>query len=237
MDLALKLKSEIHRILRLLAPHHHYSEPLKGSIIEQFHRLYYELGEDGKTWQDTRWLGVPVAKLPFDLWVYQEILFETKPDLLIECGTGKGGSAYYFACLMDLLGKGRVVTIDVIALPERVKHPRIKYITGSSISPQVVEEVRKSIGADDSVMVILDSDHSAHHVARELQIYSQFVTKGQYLIVEDTNVNGHPVYPEHGPGPMEAVNEFIAGTTQFVIDKSREKYLVSFNPNGYLRRT
>lgn len=236
MNLGQRLKSQIHRFLRLIAPHHHYTNSLQGTIAEQFHKLYYDLGEQGKTWQDTRWFGVPVAKIPFDLWVYQEIIFETNPDLLIETGTGYGGSAYYIASLMDLLGKGRVISIDTRVLPNRPAHPRIKYLTGSSIAKETVAKVKEEIKPGDSVMVLLDSDHTATHVLRELLLYSQFVTKGQYLIVEDCNVNGHPVFPAHGPGPMEAVLQFLAGTDQFQIDKSREKFLVTFNPNGYLKK-
>jgi cephalosporin hydroxylase len=236
MNVFFKLKTVLVRFLRLLAPHHHYSESLQGTVAEQFHKLYYDLGEQGKTWMDTRWLGVPVGKIPFDLWIYQEILFETKPDLIIECGTSSGGSAYYLAGLMDLLGKGRIVTIDVVVCANLPAHPRIQYLTGSSISPEIVEMVKKNIQPGNSVMVILDSDHSAPHVLRELQIYSPLVTKGDYLIVEDSNLNGHPVWPAHGPGPMEAVQEFLATNNEFKIDKSREKFLVSFNPNGYLRR-
>ena len=222
MNLVSQLKTALHRFLRLLTPHHHYSESLQGTVAEQFHKMYYDLGEQGRTWLDTRWLGVPVAKIPFDLWVYQEILFETKPDLIIECGTAKGGSAYYFACLMDMLGKGQIVTIDVMPFADRPNHPRIKYLAGSSVSEKIVEEVKKHVVSSQSVMVILD--------------YSKFVTKGTYLVVEDSNVNGHPVWPTHGPGPMEAVKKFLEETNQFQVDKSREKFLVSFNPNGYLKR-
>ena len=84
--------------------------------------------------------------------------------------------------------------------------------------------------------MILDSDHSQAHVFQELTIYSPLVTKGSYLIVEDTNVNGHPVCPEHGPGPMEAIEEFLKKNKDFVIDGEKEKFLMSFNPRGYLRR-
>jgi cephalosporin hydroxylase len=85
-------------------------------------------------------------------------------------------------------------------------------------------------------MVILDSDHHKDHVLRELEIYSKFVTNGSYIIVEDTNINGHPVRPKFGPGPTEAVKEFLKGSRDFVIDKSREKFFLTFNPNGYLKK-
>ena len=85
-------------------------------------------------------------------------------------------------------------------------------------------------------MVILDSDHSEDHVTKELEKYHSLVTKGNYLVVEDSNVNGHPVWPQHGPGPMEAILKFIKNNPQFQVDKARERHLVTFNPMGYLKR-
>ncbi len=85
-------------------------------------------------------------------------------------------------------------------------------------------------------MVILDSDHSQAHVARELEILAPYVTPDSYLIVEDTNINGHPTYPSFGPGPFEALERFIADHPEFVVDSSREKFLLTFNPKGFLRR-
>lgn len=88
----------------------------------------------------------------------------------------------------------------------------------------------------DSVMVILDSDHRKDHVLKELRAYSQYVTVDSYLIVEDTNINGHPVYPDYGPGPMEAVEESLKEDDRFAVDRTKEKLLLTFNPGGYLRR-
>jgi cephalosporin hydroxylase len=87
-----------------------------------------------------------------------------------------------------------------------------------------------------TVVVILDSNHARAHVAEELRLYHGMVTPGSYLIVEDTNINGHPVLRDHGPGPMEAVEEFLSGRDDFFADTSREKFFLSFNPGGYLRR-
>ncbi|GAI83537.1 unnamed protein product, partial [marine sediment metagenome] len=99
-----------------------------------------------------------------------------------------------------------------------------------------VEKVKSLVGNEDKIMVILDSDHSKQNVLNELRIYSKFVTKGSYLIVEDTNINGHPVYPEFGPGPMEAVDDFLKENKDFVVDKNKEKLILTFNPNGYLKK-
>lgn len=199
-----------------------------------FQKLYYK--KDNQTIFNTHWLGVPALKCPLDLWVYQEILFETKPDIIIECGTKKGGTSFFLASLCDLLGKGRIVTIDVTDFPEKPNHERVTYLLGSSTSKEIENKVRDSIKDGEKVMVILDSNHRRHHVLNELRIYNKFVTKGNYLIVEDTNINGHPVFCNYGPGPMEAVNIFLKENYDFIVDLGREKYMMTFNPRGYLKR-
>lgn len=207
----------------------------KKSIVDHFHKLYYDSGD--KTWyKNTFWLGTRTWKCPLDLWVYQEIIFELKPDIIIECGTASGGSASFLAFICDSLHKGKIVSIDIEKKAKRPQHKRITYLSGSSTSQKIVEKVQGFIKGTDNVMVILDSDHTKEHVLRELEIYSKFVTKGSYIIVEDTNINGHPVEPEFGPGPMEAVKEFVKGNKVFIIDKSKEKFYLTFNPNGYLKK-
>jgi cephalosporin hydroxylase len=147
---------------------------------------------------------------------------------------GCGGSALFFASICDLLGKGEVITIDIIdrAIPP---HPRITKITGNSVSDKVIDQVGKIVGKKNA-MVVLDSAHEKAHVLREMELYSEFVSVGNYLIVEDTNINGHLVYPGWGAGPMEAVEEFLRNRKDFEIDRTREKFLLTFNPKGFLRR-
>lgn len=204
-------------------------------IIKEFHKLYFY--EKEKTWKNnTFWLGVPVAKCPLDLWIYQEIINETKPDVIVEAGTAYGGSALFLASMCDLVNHGQVITIDLEAQPNRPRHARIRYVSGSSVSANVIAEVNNFITPAARVMVILDSDHSAEHVRRELETYSPLVTVGCYLIVEDTNINGHPVLPRFGAGPLEAVQSFLENSTEFERDLAREKLLMTFNPGGYLRR-
>jgi len=212
------------------------SENDEAQIVQRFHRLYYELAPH-LTWQNTFWLGHRVLKCPLDLWVYQEILNEVRPDLIIETGTAFGGSALYLAHVCDALEQGRVITVDVVAKPNRPSHPRISYLTGSSVDPEILRHLSASAKVVDRVLVILDSDHQQDHVLNELNALSGLVTPGSYLIVEDTNVNGHPVDAAHGPGPFEAVELFLAECSDFVVDPEREKFLLSFNPRGFLRRT
>lgn len=205
-----------------------------------FHHLFYDAGLVGGTWGNTFWFGTPVLKCPLDLWLYQEIMHRTAPDLIVETGTAAGGSAHYLACLCDLLGRGRVVTIDIDAVSPRrgiagrPVHPRITYLTGSSTSEGILTRVRELARGAERVMVILDSDHSRDHVLAEMRAYAPLVTSGNYLIVEDSNVNGHPVSPEFGPGPMEAIEAFLNEATGFTADRTQEKYFHTHNPSGYL---
>jgi cephalosporin hydroxylase len=203
-------------------------------VVDAFHRLYYENSK--QTWRNTRWLGVSVLKCPLDLWVYQELLTELRPDLVIETGTRFGGSALYLASIMDLLGQGQVVTVDCDWQEGLPDHPRIEYLLGSSVSEEILDQMQQRTYGKSTVMVLLDSAHDQNHVLRELHCYAPLVTKGSYLIVEDTSINGHPVLPDFGPGPAEAVDDFLATTRAFVRDPRREKYLMTFNPSGYLRR-
>ena len=200
-------------------------------VRESFHMMSYYSG----ALQHTYWLGVPILKLPFDCWTYQEIIFEQRPDLIIETGTAQGGSALFFCSICDLVGNGRVVSIDIEARAS-VQHPRLTLLKGDSTSAAILDKVAALASGTTRRMVVLDSDHGETHVRRELSAYWDFVTPDSYLVVEDTNVNGHPVMPEHGPGPFEAVTEFLKENPNFAVDHSREKFLVTYFPNGYLRR-
>ncbi len=203
--------------------------------VRRFHDLYCQSPE--RTWKNTFWLGVPLIKCPLDLWIYQEILYDegTRPDLIVETGTMRGGSAHFLASIMDVVGSGRIVTVDNRFLEERPQHPRITYLTGSSTDPDIVRRVREAVEPGERVMVILDSKHDKEHVLGELEAYADLVTEGNYLIVEDTNINSWRGY--YKPGPLEAVREFLSRDDSFVIDRSRERLMMTFNPSGYLLRT
>jgi len=228
------LKNEM-KTLRNLVHHRIYiSSKTEKNIVEQFHSLYYD--SHSQTWNNTYWLGIPTQKCPLDLWIYQEIISEVRPDVIIECGTANGGSALFLASICDLINKGKVITIDIENRKTRPWHKRIKYLLGSSTSEKIVKQLKKLIGDKDKIMVILDSDHHKEHVLNELRIYSKFITKGSYIIVEDTNINGYPVFLDFGPGPMEAVEEFLKENKDFIADRRREKFYLTFNPKGYLKR-
>ncbi len=218
-------------------------DPDELAATEAFHRVYYDSWAGGRKGGQEKdrgtlslsWFGYRTLKCPLDLWTYQEILVETRPDLVVECGTRHGGSAYFIASILDLLGHGRVVTVDIDPVKGRPVHPRITYLLGSSTDPAIVAQVRVQ-ASGKRTMVILDSDHSEAHVSAELAAYRDIVSVDSYLIVEDTNVNGHPVAPNHGPGPMEALDAFLATTDDYVIDGDRERFLLTLNPRGFLRR-
>jgi cephalosporin hydroxylase len=205
-------------------------------IVRRFHELYYRRWLSGNS--DTinlSWFGHQVLKCPLDMWLYQELLVRTRPDIVVETGTWCGGSALFMAMVLEQIGHGKVITIDIDPKPQRPEHPRINYLTGSSTDPQIVAQVRNAVGTDRT-LVILDSDHSAAHVHQELLAYRGFVQVGDYLIVEDSNVNGHPVWPDFGPGPMEAIDKLLSETDEFVVDERCERFLMTLNPRGYLRR-
>jgi cephalosporin hydroxylase len=202
-------------------------------VIDEFHRLYY--GDRDRTWKNTFWMGTQVLKLPFDLWLYQEMIHRVRPDVIVECGTRFGGSALYMAHMQDLIGHGRVITVDIDVQPNRPEHDRITYLTGSSIDEAIVEPIRRA--AEGRVcMVVLDSDHSEAHVYAEMNAYASIVSVGSYLVVEDSNVHGHPVYPHHPPGPWEAIQRFLGERDDFAHDPTSHKFMVTFNPGGVLQR-
>ncbi len=202
--------------------------------VRRFHDLYCQSPE--RTWQNTFWLGTPLIKCPLDLWIYQEILHDeqSRPDVIVETGTLRGGSAHFMACILDMIGSGKVITIDNRDVEGRPQHARITYLTGSSVAPQIVTAVEEAIRPRERVMVILDSKHHRDHVLAELNAYAHLVTEGNYLIVEDTNINSWRNEVE--PGPLEALREFLSENDDFAIDRSKERFMMTFAPSGYLRR-
>ena len=204
---------------------------LDSAAVARAHDVFYA----SNAWTEATWLGSQALKNPLDLWIYQEIMAETRPDVVIETGTYRGGSAHFLASVCDLLGSGEVVSVDIEPLRDDYpQHPRITYLGGrSSTDPDVLEEIRERVSTRRT-MIILDSDHSQAHVEAELDAYAPLVPVGCYLIVEDSNIG--QIRKDLLPGPLEAVETFLTRTNEFEIDRDREKFLLTFNPSGYLKR-
>lgn len=185
-------------------------------------------------WEETlnnTWFGLKTWQNPMDVWVTQEILQEVKPEVVVEAGTKFGGSAVLWATLLEhITPGGRVITIDIVNKAQKARrHPvakeRVHFILGSSTAPKTVEEVERRV-AGKRVLVILDSLHTREHVLEELKLYSGLVGKGSYIIVQDT----------WGTGAGEAVQDFLATDDGFEIDKSRHRFVLTSNFNGFLKR-
>jgi cephalosporin hydroxylase len=203
-----------------------------------YFRWYYDSG----VWKRQHYRGVRILKVPTDLWNYQEIFTERGIDWVVETGTAHGGSALYFADLLELSGaRGKVITIDVSHRVLQVQeHPRIKLLLADSASQETAARLAREIPVQRGpLFMILDSDHSKAHVLGELHALTPLLRSGDYLVVEDTCVNGHPVRPEFGPGPMEALEEFLrTHPGHFIVDREREaKFGYTAAPSGYLIRT
>lgn len=205
------------------------------STIDAFHRVFYA---SPHTHGMTYFEGVPILKNPLDLWVLQEIMWDLKPTFVLETGTAFGGSALYMAKTMDRIGgKGQVLSVDLSPADRLPRHPRVAYLAGySSVDPGIVGAVKAAASIHERIMVVLDSDHSMEHVTRELETYASIVTPGQFLVVEDTNINGRPVPInwKGGPGPGPAVDEWLPKHDEFERAPMAERYMVTFHT--WLRR-
>lgn len=196
---------------RLLAPH--YTEQMQA--------------------KPTFFLGIPTMQVPTDMWNMQELISELQPDYIIETGTWRGGSALYFATLLEQINEnGKVITVDLKPETEEASQfltfrSRVHVIAGDSVSSEVIGQIKGKVKEGSKVLVTLDSLHSKEHVAKELELYSPLVSAGSYIIVQDT----------HFPGLNEAIDEFLEEHENFTRIEGREKYAFTKYKSGFLYRT
>jgi cephalosporin hydroxylase len=217
--------------------------------------LWVRLGWVRKYSYGFTWLGRPLIQLPDDMIRIQEAIFEVQPDVIVETGIAHGGSLIYYASLMEMIGKGRVIGIDIDIRDHNraaiLAHPmakRISMIEGSSIAPEVVGQVKALIEPGDLVMLILDSNHERDHVAAELDAYAELVTPGSYILSQDGVMKLVAGMPRTGAdwdenNPISAVEAFLAAHPEFELkkpprpfDETLETPDCSHHPVGWLRR-
>ena len=211
---------------------------IKWAKVSAENRLSYEID----------WLGIPIIQTPEDMILMQELIFKVQPNVIIETGVAHGGSLIYYASLLELLGKGKIIGIDIEIREHNrkviEKHPmfkRIDLVEGSSISEETIEKIRKMVPNNSKVIVCLDSNHTKNHVLKELQLYHGFVNLGSYIVVFDTITSklskvssSEKIYLDNSP--KEAIEEFLKEHNNFELDKSYNKLYVSSSQDGYLRR-
>lgn len=187
---------------------------------------------------DVYWLGRPAWQNITDIWALQEVIVDRDVDVVLECGTNRGGLTYFFASLFDLRNKGNVITVDVVDLVDYT-HPRIEFLHGSSTDPAVVSQVRNRIAelAPRHLLVLLDSDHAEHHVLGELRAYADLVGVGDYVVVQDGVIDELRIFRDSRPGPLGAIRRFLVEDDRFEVDKERStRFLFNHSPSGWLRR-
>jgi cephalosporin hydroxylase len=196
------------------------------------------------------WLGRPIIQFPQDMIAMQEIIWNIKPDLIIETGIAHGGSLIYYASLLELIGNnGKVLGIDIeirkhnrIEIEKHLMSKRIIMIEGSSIDRTIVERVFDISQGRSEILLILDSNHTHDHVYKELELYSSLVQEGSYIVVFDTIIEFLPrnFFPDRpwckGNNPHSAVQKFLTTSDRFVVDAELEaKLLITVAPGGYLK--
>lgn len=184
----------------------------------------------------TRYFGIKTLKNPIDLWVYQELIYEIRPDVIVEVGNNWGGSTLALAHLLDLYNHGRVIGIDIdqSKIANRVRsHQRISLIEGDAVA--YFDSVAAQISQEENVLVIEDSSHTFENTLAVLRTYTALTKPGGYFIVEDS-ICHHGLDVGPSPGPYEAIETFIRGNSEFEIDRGKESFLITWNPKGFLRR-
>jgi len=186
--------------------------------------------------QSSTYWGIKTLKNPMDFWVYQEIIYDVNPDYIIEIGNYKGGAILAYAHLLDQLNHGSVIGIDIdhSNIDQRLlDHPRVKLFEGDAL--EVLDIVVDFVGQNKKVIIIEDSSHEYQNTLSILRSYSKLVSLGSYFIVEDS-ICHHGLNVGPFPGPHEAIMEFLKVCEEFEVDKSKENFVITWNPNGFLRK-
>ncbi len=206
-------------------------------IIDEFHRIFRQRGGCfGK------FMGIPLLQYPTDNWIMTEIINEVKPDFIIETGTWQGGATLLYAAVLEQVNsRGKIITLDINdtlcrkASNFELWKRRVEFIKGDSASPLIVSRIAQEVKGR-RVLVTLDSEHTRAHVLKELQAYAPLVSQNSYIVVQDTALEGHPIGAPSDQGPWDAVQDFLKANGQFMVDHSWERFLISQNPSGYLKR-
>jgi cephalosporin hydroxylase len=204
-------------------------------IPEQLQAQFTDAFWRSLAWRDTAWLGQRVERTPTDLVVYQELVARVRPDWIVEMRATNGGGAIFFASICDLVGTGQVLSLVTDPDGERPEHPRITYVTGVPTEEETRRRVFETVGETSNALVLIPAA-PLRTILAEFKRYAPLVGVGSYVIFEGTIVNGHPVLPGYGPGPFEAIQEILKHRRDFAPDHRPERFGLTFNPRGFLRR-
>ncbi len=210
--------------------------------------LFTRSGWSQKISYEVTWTGIPIIQTPEDILMMQELIWKTRPDVVVECGVAHGGALVLYASMLDLLDKGHAIGVDNeirkynrLALQSHPMSRRFTLIEGSSVEAQTVEQVRALIHPDDTVLVTLDSNHTKAHVARELDLYAPLVTPNSYMVVFDGVMQvltdapgGSPTWDKDNP--WQAVQDFLGENEDFEVDPYYNRLKVTHCPGGFLKR-
>ncbi len=211
-------------------------------------RLWTNVFVHNRLMYEPTWLGIPIIQFPCDLVMMQELIWKVRPDVIVETGIAHGGSAILYASILELLGKGRVIGVDVeirkynhLAISSHPLSHRIELIQGSSVDVGIAEEVRKRVHKDEKVLVIFDSNHSFAHVLGEMELYASLVSKDSYMVVMDGTLGLLQDLPDSKPewssdNPLRAIHTFLEHHSDWEIDPYYNRLLVTSNPDAFLRR-
>lgn len=211
-------------------------------------RLWVKAGWAAKYSYNFTWMGRPVIQLPEDLVRIQEVIVKVEPQVIIETGVAHGGSSVFYASLLEVLGRGRVISVDIEIRAHNRKaieaHPlkkRITLIEGSSVAPETLQEVKKLLFPGEKVMVVLDSNHTKKHVREELELYGPLVSSGSYIVASDGIMEDLDDVPGGKANwtqdnPMAAAHEFLAEHPEFELDPEPTRLGVTYWLDAYLRR-